>query len=82
MPSVGLVTLDHLDPEPLSSQLAKILGEKITSGEITDVLPSNRTLRQEFGVGETVVTNAVKILEAQGLVVRVPRRGVYVRQQR
>jgi DNA-binding GntR family transcriptional regulator len=44
-------------------------------------LPSNRTLRQEYGVGEYVVSHAIRVLEKEGLVFTVLRRGVYVRQQ-
>jgi DNA-binding GntR family transcriptional regulator len=76
------VTVDPLDPEPLYLQLAGILRQRIAAGEWSrGPLPSNRTLRQEYSVGEYVVTHALRVLEKEGLVFTVPRRGVYVRQQ-
>lgn len=76
------MSVDHRDPEPLFSQLAAILRQKIQNGEITDVLPSNRSLRETYGVGEHVVTHAIRTLEAEGLVFSVPKRGTYVSQKK
>lgn len=76
------VTVDHLSPEPLYLQLASILRQRIAAGEWPlGPLPSNRTLRQDYGVGEYVVTHALRILEDEGILFTVPRRGVYVRRQ-
>jgi GntR family transcriptional regulator len=76
------VTVDPLSPEPLYLQLAAVLRQRIGAGDWSrGPLPSNRTLRQEYGVGEYVVTHALRVLEDEGLVFTVPRRGVYVRQQ-
>lgn len=78
----AIVTVDHLSPEPLYLQLAGILRQRIAAGEWSrGPLPSNRTLRQAYGVGEYVVTHALRLLEEDGIVFTVPRRGVYVRQQ-
>lgn len=73
--------IDHRNPEPLFLQLARILRDKINNGEITDVLPSNRSLRETYDVGETVVTNAINVLTDEGLVFSIPRRGIYVKRQ-
>jgi DNA-binding GntR family transcriptional regulator len=76
------VTVDPLSPEPLYVQLAAVLRQRIGAGEWNrGPLPSNRQLRQAYGVGEYVVTHALRVLEKEGLVFTVPRRGVYVRQQ-
>jgi GntR family transcriptional regulator len=76
------VSVDHLSPEPLYLQLAGIIRGRIAAGEWSrGPLPSNRTLQETYDVGEYVVTRAVRLLEDEGIVFTVPRRGVYVRQQ-
>jgi DNA-binding GntR family transcriptional regulator len=78
---VSRVTVDHRNPEPLFSQLAAILRERIASGEFGDgPLPSNRTLRETYDIGEYAVTHALKVLVDEGLIYSVPRRGYYVRR--
>jgi DNA-binding GntR family transcriptional regulator len=76
------MTVDHRDPEPMYLQLAAILRQQIANGEITDVLPSNRDLRQQHDVSEQVVTHAIQTLADEGLIFTVPRRGAYVTQKR
>lgn len=74
--------MDPLSPEPLYLQLANAIRQRIGAGEWPrGPLPSNRTLQQEYDVGEYVVTRAIRVLEDEGLVFTVPRRGVYVRQK-
>jgi GntR family transcriptional regulator len=76
---VAGVTVDHGSPVPAYLQLAEILRQRIRAGEFrSGPLPSNRTLRETYDVGEFAVTHAIKTLEAEGLVFSVPRRGVYV----
>jgi GntR family transcriptional regulator len=76
------VTVDHGSPVPAYLQLAEIIRERIAAGEWSHgPLPSNRTLRETYSVGEFVVTHAIKVLEDERLVFTVPRRGVYVRQR-
>lgn len=73
--------VDHGSPVPAYLQLAGILRELIAAGQwARGPLPSNRTLRETYGVGEYVVTHAIRLLEDEGTVFTVPRRGVYVRQ--
>ena len=73
------MTVDPDAPEAAYKQLAAILRERIGAGEFaTGPLPSNRTLRQEYGVGEFAVTHALRILKDEGLIYSVPRRGYYV----
>ena len=67
---------------PLYEQVAGILRGRIAAGEWSrGPLPSNRALQETFDVGEYVVTHAIRMLEDEGLVFTVPRRGTYVRQQ-
>lgn len=73
------MTVDPGSPVPAFEQLAAILRERIRAGEFAGgPLPSNRTLRETYGVGEFAVTHAIRTLEAEGLVFTVPRRGTYV----
>lgn len=67
---------------PLYEQVASILRGRIAAGEWSrGPLPSNRALQETYDVGEYVVTHAIRLLEDEGLVFTVPRRGTYVRQQ-
>jgi GntR family transcriptional regulator len=73
------MTIDPGSPVPAYRQLADILRERIRAGDWSrGPLPSNRTLRETYGVGEYAVTHAIRTLEAEGLVFTVPRRGTYV----
>lgn len=65
--------------ETLAVRLSKVLAERIISGE----LEAGSRLRQdhvaeEFGASHVPVREAFRRLEAQGLVVSEPRRGVRV----
>ena len=65
--------------DPVSVRISRALAERIIAGEI---LPGAR-LRQdhvaeEFGASHVPVREAFRLLEAQGLVVSEPRRGVRV----
>jgi DNA-binding GntR family transcriptional regulator len=76
------VTVDPLSHIPAYLQLAEVLRQRIAAGDWSHgPLPSNRTLRETYDVGEYVVTRAIRVLEEEQLVFTVPRRGVYVRQQ-
>lgn len=77
--AVPVDTIDPDAPEPLYLQLASILREKIRSGEIAPrrVLPSNRTLVQEYGVARGTATKAVSLLIEEGWAYVVTGRGVY-----
>jgi len=68
------------DPRPAYVQLADILRARIASGEITARLPSERQLHQEFGLAPLTVRKAVRLLVAEGLVIVVVGRGVYVKK--
>ena len=49
-------------------QLAAILRARIASGELRGMLPSEKTLSQEYGVAIGTVRKAVAQLREQGLV--------------
>jgi GntR family transcriptional regulator len=75
------VTIDPGGATPLWRQLADILRERISSGDLTAgrVMPSETTLSQEFGVARGTVVKALDALEEEGLVTRVQGRGTFVR---
>jgi DNA-binding GntR family transcriptional regulator len=72
--------IDPLSGEPVYRQLADLLRERITSGDLPPrtPLPSAKTLAQEHGIAIGTVTRAVDVLRAEGLVRTVPGRGVWV----
>jgi GntR family transcriptional regulator len=76
------VIVDHRDPAPLYEQLASILRARISSGEITDKLPSESYLQQEHGVARGTVRRAIEILASEGLVYTIAARGTFVTQRR
>lgn len=73
--------VDHMDPTPLYTQLAGILREMITSGELQprSTLPSESYLQQEQGVSRGTVRMAIAILRDEGLVVTISGRGTFVK---
>lgn len=70
--------VDHRDPTPLYEQLAAILRDQISSGEITDMLPSESHLQQTHEVSRGTVRRALEILANEGLVFTIRARGTFV----
>jgi GntR family transcriptional regulator len=73
------MTVDQRDPTPLYQQLAAILRDQISSGQITDKLPSESYLQQQHGVARGTVRRAIEILTEEGLVYTIGARGTFVR---
>jgi len=69
-----------MNPTPLYIQLADILREMITSGELQprSPLPSESYLQQEQGVSRGTVRMAIGILREDGLVITISGRGTFV----
>ena len=61
-------------------QLAAILRQRITSGDIRGRLPSERSLMQEHGLAQGTVRRALGLLVDEGLIVKVQGLGSFVRQ--
>lgn len=61
-------------------RIADGLRERITSGELAPgmPMPSITTLSQEHGVARQTAAKALRMLETEGLVRRVPGLGYYV----
>jgi GntR family transcriptional regulator len=71
-----------MNPVPLYTQLADILREMITSGELQprSPLPSESYLQQEQGIARGTVRTAIGILRDEGLVVTISGRGTFVKE--
>ena len=67
---------------PLYYQVMRSLKEDIFSGRFgpEDRLPSEAELTRLFNVSRVVVRQAMKILEDEGLIVRVRGKGTFVRK--
>ena len=72
--------IDESSPEHSYLQLARLLRERIVSGEIDSVLPSITNLTEETGLAVGTVRRAIRVLIDDGLVHTVPGRGTYVVQ--
>ncbi len=74
------VGIDHESGEAVPVQLARILRQKITSGEITGRVPSIKTLSQEYGISHISVERGLAILKDEGLVYSAIGKGYYVKR--
>lgn len=76
------MTIDPDVPVAPWRQLATILRDKITNGELTGRMPSERTLTQEYGLAHGTVRKAIALLRHEGLVETVAGLGTYVVERR
>lgn len=74
--------LDRESPEPAYSQLARLLRERILSGEFRpgERIPSVPALAETFGVASMTARQAIDYLARQGLIVRLRGRGTFVQE--
>jgi DNA-binding GntR family transcriptional regulator len=65
-------------------RLAALLRRQIQDGTLAtgDPVPSITTLTQEHGIARATAGKALRVLEAEGLVYRVPGLGYYVTSQK
>jgi DNA-binding GntR family transcriptional regulator len=61
------------------AQVADDIQRRITEGEITMKLPSERSIADEYGVAYTSARHAMAILRERGLIVTVHGRGTFVK---
>lgn len=68
--------------EPIYLQIAGYLREEIRSGRLRpgQVVPSERTLTQEFGVARETARKAHQLLRAEGLIERSRGQALTVRE--
>jgi GntR family transcriptional regulator len=70
-----------LQPDPRAYvRLAALIREQIATGKLApgDRLPSVAALRRDYGHSRQTVGKAMRILEGEGLIYRVPGLGYYV----
>jgi len=81
MPGDGEPMLDRGSPEPAYSQLARILREKIVSGEYRpgQRIPSVPKLTATFNVAAMTVRQAIDQLNREGVIARERGRGTFVK---
>ena len=62
------------------SAWANLIRQQITDGKLLpgQPTPSVTTLTQEHGVARQTAAKALRVLEAEGLVTRIPGLGYYV----
>jgi GntR family transcriptional regulator len=72
------VKIDESSPEHSYLQLARLLRERIVSGDIVSQLPSITELTEDTGLAVGTVRRAIRVLIDDGLVHTVPGRGTYV----
>jgi GntR family transcriptional regulator len=72
------LVVDHDSPTPVYVQLARALRDRITSGELTNRVPSVRTLAQEYGVSHITADKALRVLKDERLIRSVRGKGAYV----
>lgn len=75
-----LMTIDYESGLPPYRQLAKIIRDQITSGELGpgQTVPSYATLQQTYGVARVTARKAVKLLESEGYVTVAQGWGTHV----
>ena len=74
------MSVDHFDATPLYLQLAAILRQAITSGELAPraLMPSESYLMGQHGVSRGTVRRALGMLREEGLIQTFPGRGTFV----
>jgi GntR family transcriptional regulator len=73
--------IDRADDKPPYRQIASMMREAISSGQLSagERLPSEAALIEHFGVARMTVRQAVQELRSEGLVISEHGRGVFVR---
>ena len=72
-------SVDPFGPEYAYAQVADDVQRRITAGEISTKLPSERSFAEEYGVAYTTVRHAMALLRERGIIVTVHGRGTYVK---
>ncbi|MER5424098.1 GntR family transcriptional regulator [Streptosporangium roseum] len=72
--------LDRDGPVPVYKQIAEVIRERITSGDITsgEAMPSETELESEYGIARATARRVARELREQGLVYTIQGEGTFV----
>jgi GntR family transcriptional regulator len=73
--------VDPFGAEYAYVQVADDVQRRITEGEISAKLPSERSFAEQYGVAYTTVRHAMALLRDRGIIITVHGRGTYVKPQ-
>jgi DNA-binding GntR family transcriptional regulator len=73
--------IDRESRVPPHRQLARIIAERIESGEISNRLPSIVDIVQTYAVARSTAQKALRVLEAEGVAEKVTGMGYYVAEK-
>ena len=71
--------IDPYGAEYAYVQVANDIARRISEGEFTAKLPSERSLAEEYGVAYTTVRHAMEVLRERGMIITVQGRGTFVK---
>ncbi len=71
--------LDRSHPMPLWAQLLGDIRTRLAAGEFADRFPTDQELVEEYGVSRHTVREAVRRIQAEGILDRRRGRGTYVK---
>jgi GntR family transcriptional regulator len=73
--------VDPLGDDYAYVQVANDVERRINDGEITEKLPSERDLAEEYGTAYTTVRHAMAVLRDRGAIITRQGRGTFVKPQ-
>ena len=78
--SVSLMEIDRFDPTPIYQQVARVVRDRIKSGELKprDPIPSESSMVADHGIARDTARAAVALLREEGWVMTLPQRGSFV----
>ncbi len=80
MPSTSKPDFGRLDrPSSLTARVEQLLREAIASGRFGDRLPTEVELAEQLGVSRETVRLAAEVLQGEGLLVKIRRKGTFIR---
>jgi DNA-binding GntR family transcriptional regulator len=81
--NVLVMDIDRFDPTPIYKQVARVIRERIKSGELRpkDPIPSESKMVAEYSIARDTARQAVALLRSEGWVITLPQRGSFVAEQ-
>jgi len=72
--------IDRFDPTPIYQQVARVVRDRIKSGELKprDAIPSESSMVADHGIARDTARAAVALLREEGWVMTLPQRGSFV----